>query len=230
MMYKVMVVDDDRKIVYMITEFMKIHNMTVVQAFNGKEAIDLLDESIQLVLLDINMNFLNGIEVCKIIREKYKIPIIFLSANSTQHSKVLGLGVGADDYVTKPFDPLELIARIKAHIRRWQEYNKNNYSKSKIICFDEFSINRLAYKVMKGKKEIYLSSTEFKLLLYFVDNVNRALTRKQILEDVWGSSHYDENTVTTYVKRLRKKIRVHENEQHYIKSVRGIGYIFEADV
>ena len=226
-----MVVDDDKNIVYMITEFMKIHNIKVVQAFSGREAIELLDESIQLVILDINMNSLNGIEVCKMIRQNYNIPILFLSANSAQHDKVLGLGVGADDYITKPFDPLELIARVKAHIRRWQEYSENiSISKNKIIHFDEFTINRNAYKVMRNIEEISLSSTEFKLLLYFIDHVNMALTRKKILSDVWESDHYDENTVTTYVKRLREKLRIDENEQRYIKSVRGVGYIFEADI
>ena len=223
-----MVVDDDRKIVYMITEFMKIHNMKVVQAFSGKEALELLDDSIQLVVLDINIGALNGIEVCKLIRQNNNIPILFLSANSAQHDKVLGLGVGGDDYITKPFDPLELMARVKSHIRRWQEYNTNGNMKSEMILFDDFSINRVAYKVMKNKEEIPLSSTEFKLLLYFVDHANMALTRKQILTDVWESNHYDENTVTTYVKRLRGKIRDNENDQRYIKSVRGVGYIFEA--
>ena len=226
-MYKVMVVDDDRKIVYMITEFMKIHNINVVQAFSGKEAMELLDDSIQLVVLDINMGALNGIEVCKLIRQNYNIPILFLSANAAQHDKVLGLGVGGDDYITKPFDPLELMARVKAHIRRWQEYNTNESSKNEVIHFDDFSINRAAYKVMKNKKEISLSSTEFKLLLYFIDHANKALTRKQILADVWESNHYDENTVTTYVKRLREKIRDQDCDQRYIKSVRGVGYIFE---
>ncbi|SCY61337.1 response regulator transcription factor [Alkaliphilus peptidifermentans] len=231
MIYKIMVVDDDKNIVYMISQFMKIYNIEVVPVFNGKDAIKLLDESIQLVILDINMRTLNGIEVCKTIRMNYNIPILFLSGNSAQHDKVLGLGVGADDYITKPFDPLELAARVKAHIRRWQEYNVNiNNSKNKMITFDEFSINRNTHKVMKNGEELSLSSTEFKLLLYFIDNTNTVLTRKKILSEVWESNHYDENTVTTYVKRLRQKLKIDENEQRYIKSVRGVGYVFEMEL
>lgn len=228
-MHKILVVDDDKNIVLMITEFLKIHDMKAIQAFNGKEAIELLDESIQLVILDINMNALNGIEVCKMIRQNYNVPILFLSANTAQHDKVLGLGVGADDYITKPFDPLELVARVKAHIRRREEYNKNSLT-SMVIGFDEFCIHRNAHKVIKNGEEIYLSSTEFKLLLYFIDHAYMAMTRKQILMDVWESQHYDENTVTTYVKRLREKLKSDENDQGYIKSVRSVGYIFEADI
>ncbi|MFT9493972.1 response regulator transcription factor [Anaerosolibacter sp.] len=227
-MHKILVVDDDKSIVLMITEFLKIHDMKVIQAFNGKEAVELLDESIQLVILDINMNGLNGIEVCKMIRENYNVPILFLSANAAQHDKVLGLGVGADDYITKPFDPIELVARVKAHIRRHEKYNKNSRG-NMVTVFDEFHVYRNAHKVIKGEEEIYLSSTEFKLLLYFMDHRYTAITRKQILADVWESEHYDENTVTAYVKRLREKLKNDENDQEYIKSVRGIGYIFEAD-
>jgi DNA-binding response OmpR family regulator len=228
-MHKILVVDDDKNIVSMITEFLKIYDMKVIQAFDGKEAIELLDESIQLVILDINMNALNGIEVCKMIRQNYSIPILFLSANSAQHDKVLGLGVGADDYITKPFDPLELVARVKAHIRRREEYNKNSQT-SMAIGFDEFCIYRNAHKVIRNGEEISLSSTEFKLLLYFMDHAYTAITRKQILTDVWESEHYDENTVTAYVKRLREKLKNDDNDQRYIKSVRGVGYIFEADI
>ncbi|MFZ5967375.1 MAG: response regulator transcription factor [Bacillota bacterium] len=228
-MHRIMVVDDDKKIVNMITEFMKIHNMKVVQAFSGQQALELLDESIQLIILDINMDSLNGVEVCKMIRRKYNTPILFLSGNATQYDKILGLGVGADDYITKPFDPLELIARVNAHIRRSEQYNKRR-STSKVISFDEFTVHRNAYKLIRNDEEIYLSSTEFRLLLYFLDNADQVLTRKQILADVWESEHYDENTVTTYVKRLREKIKGEEKDQTYIKSVRGVGYIFEADI
>lgn len=229
MLYKIMVVDDDENIVYMISQFTKIHNIQAIPAYSGKDAIELLDESFHLVILDINMRSLNGIEVCKIIRMNYNIPVLFLSGNSAQHDKVLGLEVGADDYITKPFDPLELIARVKSHIRRWQEYNTNmNHPNNRIIKFDEFIINRNAYRVTRNGEEIPLSSTEFKLLLYFIDHANIALTRKKILSEVWESDHYDENTVTTYVKRLRQKLKVNEDEHRYIKSIRGIGYIFES--
>ncbi|QEK10980.1 response regulator transcription factor [Crassaminicella thermophila] len=221
-MCKIMVVDDEKKIVKMISEFMKIYQIQVIPAFSGKDALARLDDSIQLIILDINMSQLNGIETCKNIRKKSNVPILFLSANSSQADKILGLGVGADDYITKPFDPIELVARVKANIRRHSEYNKLSKEKN-IIQFDDIQIHKDAYKVLKNGEELNLSSTEFKLLLYFVDNSYIALTRKQILNHVWESELYGDNTVTKYVKRLRDKL----GNNTYIKSVRSVGYIFE---
>lgn len=228
-MYKIMVVDDEKNIVDMIREFMKINNIHVISAFNGREAIEKLDDSIELIILDINMNGLDGLETCKIIRNKTNIPIIFLSSKSSQYDKILGLGIGGDDYITKPFDPVELVARVNAHIRRYKEYD-NPINNSKIIKFDNIEIHRNAHKVMKSGREINLSTTEFTLLLFLVDNSFTVLNRKQILRNVWESDHYDDNTVTTYIKRLRDKLEKDSNNPKYIKSVRGIGYIFEGKI
>ncbi|WIF95753.1 response regulator transcription factor [Caminicella sporogenes] len=230
-MDKIMVVDDEKKIVHMISQFMKINNLEVVPAYSGKEAIEKLNSDIKLVILDISMENLDGMETCKIIRKKTNIPIIFLSAKSSQYDKVLGFGIGADDYITKPFDPIELVARVKAHIRRYKEYNNSNPNANKnIIKFDNIEIHINAHKVLKNGKEINLSTTEFNLLLFFINNVHTVLTRKQILNNVWKSELYDENTVNTYVKRLRHKIEDNKSNPKYIKSIRGIGYIFEAKI
>lgn len=226
-MDKIMVVDDEKRIVGMIAEFMKVNDIEVISAYNGEMALQRLSQDIQLFILDINMDKLNGIELCKIIRQKYNIPIIFLSSKTTQSDKVLGLGIGADDYITKPFDPIELVARVKSHIRRYREYCQSIKPQAgKVIRFNDITVYREAYKVTKGKQEISLSTTEFKLLLFFIDNVFKALTRNQILQHVWESEQYDENTVTTYVKRLRDKLQDYD-EESYFKSVRGVGYIFE---
>lgn len=230
-MNKIMVVDDEKKIVAMLTAFMELQGMKVVPAYSGREALEKLDDTIELVLLDINMASIDGIEACQQIRKNSKIPVIFLSGNGTQYDKVLGLSMGADDYITKPFDPIELVARIKAHIRRAQEYNLGFKSNSKgIVYFDDIIVQKDAHKVIKGTDEIYLSSTEFRLLLYFIENPHKALSRRAILQHVWESQHYDENTVTTYVKRLRSKLSDHKEEQRYIKSLRGVGYLFDADL
>lgn len=230
-MNKIMVVDDEKKIVAMITAFLELQEIKVVPAYSGREALEKLDDTIELIILDINMDTVDGIETCQQIREGSKIPIIFLSGSGTQYDKVLGLSVGADDYITKPFDPLELAARVKAHIRRYREYNpsaKGNVNT--IIRFDDILIQKNAHRVIKGREEVFLSSREFKLLLFFVENVHRALTRKEILQHVWESEHYDDNTVTTYVKRLRTKLSDHQEEQRYIKSLRGVGYLFDANL
>lgn len=227
--YKIMIVDDDKRIVDMIEEYMKLYNIKSIPVYCGKDALAFIDDTIKLVILDINMDDINGIDVCKEIRKKYNIPIILLSANATQYDKVRGLGVGADDYITKPFDPMELAARVKAHIRRTEEYSKNRF-RERPIKFDDIVIYRNAHKIIKENETVHLSNTEYKLLLYLLDNSNTALTRKQILYNVWESDIYDESTVTTYIKRLRNKIDYSSNKEKYIKSVRGVGYIFEAEI
>lgn len=228
-MDRIMVVDDEKKIVHMITEFMKANQIEVIPAYSGNEAIKKLDSTLKLIILDINMDDIDGMEVCKKIRERSNIPIIFLSSNASQYDKVLGLGLGADDYITKPFDPIELVARVKAHIRRYSSYGDPVKHKN-FIKFGNIKVHRAAHRVMKDDKEISLSTKEFNLLLFFIDNSNTVLTRKQILNNVWESELYDDNTVTTYVKRLRDKIEQDRGNPLYIKSVRGTGYIFEANV
>ncbi|MBE6068518.1 MAG: response regulator transcription factor [Clostridium lundense] len=224
---KVLVVDDDKSIVNMVSEFMKLYGLEAVTAYSGETAINKLDNSISLILLDINMNELSGIDLCKIFRERTNVPIVFLTANSSQYDMVLGLGIGADDYITKPFDPVELIARVKAHIRRYKQYgNVSSNNDNEIIEVGEIKIFKDSHKVLKGDSEVNLTVTEYNLLMYFIENDGKVLTRKQILNNVWKSDMYDENTVTTYTKRLRKKIEEDAKSPRFIKSVRSIGYIF----
>lgn len=219
---RVLIVDDDKRIVNLIQEYMKMYDIKSLAAYSGKDALAMLDERVSLIILDINMDDMDGITLCEKIRVTNDVPIIFLSANATQYDKVRGLGVGADDYITKPFDPVVLIAKIKAHLRRAEKYGRNSYDSA--IEFGDIKVYRNAYKVTAAGEDVNLSNTEFKLLLYFIDNAYTALTRKQILYNVWESEVYDEGTVTTYVNRLRSKI---DKDEKHIKSVRGVGYIFE---
>lgn len=223
-MDKILVVDDEKKIVDMIGEFMKVNSIAVVPAFSGEEAITKVNDDIKCIILDINMDRIDGIEACKRIREVSNIPIIFLTANASQYTKVLGFGMGADDYVTKPFDPIELVARVKAHIRRYQDYDNKHRD---IESFGNIRLDRTAHRVLKNGNEISLSTKEYSLLLYFLDNANKALSRREILYAVWKSELYDATTVNTYVKRLRDKIEDDKNNPKYIKAVRGMGYILE---
>lgn len=227
-MPKILVVDDDKRIVTMVEQFLKLNDMSVVAAYSGKDAMALMDDSIDLVLLDINMGQISGMETCRWIRERYKVPILFLSANTAASDKIMGLGYGGDDYITKPFDPMELIARIKAHLRRFQEYNAG-FRSDQTLKFGEFTFNKKAHRLTKGDQEVVLSSTEFKLLSFLLEHPGTVFSRKTLLAEVWESEHYDENTVTAYIKRLREKVRLGEDDQAYIKSVRGVGYIFEAE-
>lgn len=228
-MDRVLIVDDDKAIVHMVSEFMKVYGIDVITAYSGETALNKIDNSISLILLDINMKGINGLELCKIIRERTKVPIIFLTANSSQYDKVLGLGVGGDDYVTKPFDIVELIARVQAHIRRYKEYGRGTKDNSKeIVQFGNIKIIKDSRRVLRSPdKEVNLTSTEYNLLLYLVENPGKVLSRRELLNNVWKSDMYDENTVTTYIKRLREKLEDGRGDGGFIRSVRGIGYVFE---
>jgi len=223
---KILIVDDDKRVVKMLVEYMKLYEFKSVCAYNGRDALAFFDDSIDLILLDINMDGIDGIEVCKKIREKDNVPIIMLSANATSFDKIKALGMGADDYVVKPFDPLELIARIKAHINRVERY-KASKSLEAPIEFDDIKIYRNAHKVTKCESEISFSNTEFRLLVYLTDNAFNAISRQKILKDVWQSDLYDENIVNTYIKKIRIKLGDVGSNEKYIKSIRGVGYMFE---
>ncbi|MCH4889372.1 response regulator transcription factor [Acidaminobacter sp. JC074] len=222
---KILIVDDDKKIVSMIEDFMKINNIETMSCYNGKDALELSkDPSIELIILDINMTDMTGFEVCKEIRKTTHVPIIFLTAKTTQADKILGLGIGADDYITKPFDPLELVARVKSHIRRYQIYDNE---KLDTVEIRDLTINKKTHEVTLKDQAIELSSTEYALLLYLSENRNRILTRQELLTKVWKSHIYTENTVNMYIMRLRDKIEIHKTEPEYLITIRGEGYVFK---
>ncbi len=228
-MSKIMVVDDEIEIAEMIEDFLRIESIEVVKASNSETALKNLDDSIQLLVLDINMDGMNGIELCKEIRKSSFIPIIFLTCNHSQNDMLLGLGVGADDYITKPFNPVELVARIKAILRRTQSYNQGSI-KDEIITFGDIIIYKKRYKIYKTNVDVKITAKEFNLLLYLIENAYIVLSRDQILTNVWGDSYYDENLVNTTIKRLRKKIEDNPEKPAYIKTIWGVGYVFEGDV
>lgn len=224
-----MIVDDERDIIYMIKDFTKIYDIQVVEAFSGEEALEKFDETIKMLIIDINMDGMSGIELCKRIRELSTVPIMFLTCKNSQRDIILGLGVGADDYITKPFDPIELIARAKANIRRYKDYNRAEVVKNDdIISFSNIRILKKSYKVLKNDIDTNLTAKEFKLLLYLIENAHLVLSRDQILDNVWNNHYYDKNVVTTTIKRLRKKIEDYPDNPSYIKTVWGVGYVLEA--
>jgi len=221
----ILIADDDPDIVRLLVESFQDEGFLTVEALNGKEALEkALDPSLSLILLDIMMPEMDGLDVCRKIRNAVSIPILFLSAKDRELDRVIGLEVGADDYILKPFSISELIARVRAHLRRENRY----ISAAKLIHSGSLVINKDNFEVFHYDKRIELSTKEFQILLYLAENANRVLSREQIYNAVWGESEFgDFNTVTVHIKNLRSKL---EHDKHYIKTVWGIGYKFVGDL
>lgn len=219
-MSKILIVDDEKDIAELISDVLTDEGFDTTIKFDGEAALKEIENNIyDLILLDIMMPKISGIEVCSKIRNTTNTPIIFVTAKTSLIDKVLGFEIGADDYITKPFQIEELVARVKAHIRRdSRDINENN-----IIEIGEIKINKQTMEVFKNNEIIDLSTKEFELLLYLMNNSGIVLTKEQIYENVWHSSYGDIGTVAVNIKSLRNKI---DTEEKYIKTVWGIGYKF----
>ncbi|OKP98765.1 response regulator transcription factor [Paenibacillus sp. P46E] len=222
---KILVVDDDRDILILLKKRLELEGYEVFPVSEGEEVIRLVKlHSFSLIVLDIVMPSMNGLDICKAIRDLVSAPILLLSAKDREIDKVLGLELGADDYITKPFSMDELTARIKSHLRRELRTAKPAASNQKIFQFDDITINGETYEVIIGGELIHLSGKELEILLYMVRNKNLVLSREQIYNAVWGyEDNGDINTVTVYLKNIRKKI---DPDHKMIKTIWGIGYKF----
>ncbi|NFA60190.1 response regulator transcription factor [Clostridium sporogenes] len=224
---KMLIVEDDVNINNMIKESLIKEGYDAVQAFHGLEAVEKFQgEEYHMVIMDIMMPVMDGIESMRRIREKSKVPIIILSAKGEDSDKIIGLGMGADDYIVKPFSIPELIARVKSNIRRAIYYNEiSNNNEDKIYQYDDVKFNMNKYIVTKGGKELTLTAKEMKILKLFFENPNRVFTKVQIYDSVWGEEFLsDYNTVTVHMRRLRSKIEDDSNNPKLIETVWGIGY------
>ena len=220
-MSKILIVDDTIDIAELISDVLSDEGHETVIKTNGNSAIEELEKNIyDLVLLDIMMPEMTGIELVSKIRDKISCPIIFVTAKAQILDKLLGFEVGADDYITKPFIPEELVARVKAHLRRDSRKVDN---KSRVITIGEIEINNDSYEVKKNKELISLSTREFELLSYLMLNAGNVLSKEQIFDSVWGDSYGEIGTVAVHIKNLRSKLDLKEK---YIKTVWGIGYKF----
>ena len=226
---KILLVEDDMTLAMGIEYSLKNENFEVVCAATLKESRHKLKENdIDLILLDVTLPDGSGYDLCREIRENDTTPIIFLTACDEEVNIVLGLDMGADDYLTKPVRVRELIARINAVARR-RGLEKEDHLKDKII-FKDLVILPLKYEVYKGKEKIFLTSSEYKLLLILVENRGNVLTRKQLLGKIWDieGDFIEEKTLTVYIKRLREKL-LEDKEEPYIETIRGIGYKWIGD-
>ncbi|WCN36320.1 response regulator transcription factor [Aneurinibacillus uraniidurans] len=227
MQHKILLVEDDRSISEMVTNQFVKEGFYVVPAFDGEEAIRLFArESFDLILLDLMLPKLNGMDFLKVTREKSLVPILIMSAKDGDVDKALGLGFGADDYIAKPFSMIELLARVKAIIRRATLYSRTDQKEEPgILQINELTIDLYNFSVHKNGEELRLTSKEFHILRLFVTNPNRVFTRAQIYSAIWNDDYFgDENVINVHMRRLREKIEDDPSEPHYIKTLWGIGY------
>lgn len=229
MSYKILVVDDERPIAEILQYSLEKEGYEVICAFDGEEAITKsLEEEPDLILLDIMLPKKDGMEVCRSIRKTKDIPIIMLTAKDSEVDKVLGLELGADDYVTKPFSTRELLARVKANLRRLQAPEKPILKIG--IKIGELLINSETYTVHKSGSLIDLTHREFELLHYLGKHIGHVLTREHLLQEVWGYDYYgDARTVDVTVRRLREKVETDPSHPEYIMTRRGVGYSLRYD-
>lgn len=224
---KVLVVDDDKVIRQLIEISLRRENIHVTQANCGETALELLNtNSFDLVILDILMDGIDGYEVLTQLRRKDPdIPVIILSGRDEDYDKVLGFGFGADDYVTKPFRPIVLNARVKAHIRKYKKYIKS-IDKPSIIERGPFKFDTKTYFLFKNSKKINLSSKEKLLMKFFMENPNQVFTKEQIYKNVWKNEVVGDNSVMVYISYLRNKLENNKKSPEYLQTVWGIGYTF----
>jgi len=226
----ILVVDDEKEIRRLIEIYLNSEGYNTLLAENGEEALKILETNeVHLIVLDIMMPKMDGIEACLKIREDKNMPIIMLSAKSEDMDKILGLTTGADDYVTKPFNPLELIARIKSQLRRYTKLNNSEGINKSIIQLDGLSINTETHEVKIDGKEVKLTPREFDILELLARNKGIVFSIEKIYELVWKEDFYESNnTVMVHIRKIREKIEEDSRKPKYIKTVWGVGYKVEA--
>ncbi|WP_372714313.1 response regulator transcription factor [Ilyobacter sp.] len=225
--YKVLLVDDDIEICQMIKKALEPENIETLTISTGKEAQSVINsQTFDLIILDIMLDDTDGFQLLKKIQaEDIEIPVIFLSGKQQDYDKILALGMGADDYITKPFSMSVLIAKIKAHLRRSDKI-KELQTSSRKITRDPFVLNIDTYQLFKDGEEIFLSSKEIMLMKFFMENPNRVFTKEQLYEKVWNNTIIDNNSIMVYIRHLRKKIEDDSKNPVYLQTVWGIGYKF----
>ncbi|WP_056974169.1 response regulator YycF [Holzapfeliella floricola] len=226
---KILVVDDEKPISDIIKFNLKKENYDVVVAYDGEEAVAQVEaEKPDLIILDLMLPKMDGIEVAREVRKKYNMPIIMVTAKDSEIDKVLGLEIGADDYVTKPFSNRELVARVKANLRREITSSSEEEPEQKMIKVGDLIINLDAYSVSKNDEKIDLTHREFELLHYLAAHIGQVMTRENLLQTVWSYDYFgDVRTVDVTVRRLREKIEDDPSKPQYLVTRRGVGYFMK---
>jgi two-component system response regulator VanR len=225
----ILLVDDEKEIVDLLEIYLKNEGFTLLKASNGVEALELLNtHHIDLIILDVMMPHMDGLEACMKIREEKHMPIIMLSAKSQEMEKITGLSIGADDYVAKPFSPLEIMARVKSQLRRYRQLNVSAIKNDNEIVIDDLVINMATHKVSIDQCEARLTPREFAILQVLARNRGIVLSMEKIYETVWNEPFWESNnTIMVHIRKIREKIEKEPSNPQYIKTVWGIGYTIE---
>ncbi|MCI5596116.1 MAG: response regulator transcription factor [Lachnospiraceae bacterium] len=227
----ILVVDDDREIAELIEIYLANEGYTIIKAYDGVECLSKLSENkeIKMIILDIMMPNMDGLEVCRTIRAESNIPILMLSAKAEDMDKIIGFGTGADDYLTKPFNPLELVARVKSQLKRYTKIQVGEEEQSKDeLTIHDLVINKVAHTVKKKGMNVALTPIEFDILYLLASNKGRVYSTDEIFEKVWNEKVYEvNNTVMVHIRRLREKIEDDAKNPRLLKTVWGVGYKIE---
>ena len=226
---KILIVDDEREIADVVALYLQNENYDVVKAYNGKDALRLVEEEKpDMALLDVMLPDIDGFTILQKIRENYTFPVIMLTAKTEYMDKITGLTLGADDYIAKPFNPLELVARVKAHMARYDRLVGSSAAKNDVIEIRGIKIDKTARRVWVNGEEKNFTTKEFDLLTFLAENPNHVFTKEELFREIWDmESIGDIATVTVHIKKIREKIEVNTAKPQYIETIWGVGYRFK---
>lgn len=227
---KILIVDDEKEIADVVGLYLQNENYEVIKCYNGTDALRLIsEERPDMALLDVMLPDIDGFTILQKIRENYNFPVIMLTAKTEYMDKITGLTLGADDYIAKPFNPLELVARVKAQLRRFTKYNDGNRQQEDIIDFAGLLLNRNTHECIYNEKKLTLTPIEFDILWILCENRGQVISSEQLFEQVWKEKYYknSNNTVMVHIRHLREKMSSPTGRSDFIKTVWGVGYRVE---
>jgi len=227
---KILIVDDEREIADLVELYLHNENYTVFKYYSAKEALASIGETIfDLAILDVMLPDGNGFAICQKIREKYHYPVIMLTAKEEETDKITGLTLGADDYITKPFRPLEMVARVKAQLRRYKKYNSAPAQEETVIAHSGLLIDVNTHECLLNEKTLSLTPTEFSILRILCEQKGNVVSSEQLFHEIWGDEYFSKsnNTITVHIRHLREKMNDSVENPKYIKTIWGIGYKIE---
>jgi two-component system response regulator VanR len=232
MSYKILVVDDEHEIADLIEVYLKNENYTVFKFYNAKEALECINTTdLDLAILDIMLPDINGFVLCQRIRERYTYPVIMLTAKDEETDKITGLTLGADDYITKPFRPLEMVARVKSQLRRYKKYNPihSEDTMKDVIVHSGLVMNIKTHECFLNEKPLILTPTEFSILQILLEYKGKVVNAEELFKKIWQDEYYSKayNTITVHIRHLREKLNDTVDKPKYIKTIWGVGYKIE---